>query len=259
MASLTFILLLWCTPGAGQKPQLVIESMVDGATVQLDGKVVGKTPLAALSVAAGKHTLRVSRLGYLPYSDTILVQGDKTITVEADLLPVAGVLEIKANVRGVRVFIDDVEIGKTPLEYELKPGKHRLRLSQSGYTDILQTVEAVAGEILELDLKLAGGVPDDDLQLVPLKPADQGDDLAIEPLTKKKPAAATDKAQHAAQAATVAPDAPSKVTKAWYTSWWALSVASAVVVSGAALSWHYLGQSPAVPLGTADHPAAWGL
>ena len=44
---------------------LVVESLPAGATVYLDNKSVGKTPLTLRSVHAGEHVIRLERDGYV--------------------------------------------------------------------------------------------------------------------------------------------------------------------------------------------------
>ena len=94
---------------------VVIDSPVAGATVDIDGRVVGKTPLRAQPVTPGSHVVRVRKLGFLEYSETIEIMSGHSITVLADLLPFAGVLAVRASpkdaqvtaIRGARHYMGD--------------------------------------------------------------------------------------------------------------------------------------------------------
>jgi hypothetical protein len=63
-------------------------------------------------------------------------------------------LSIRTDPPGAVVWLDDVEIGRTPLEYEGVPGFHRLSIQQRGYVPVERDLTLVGGidEVLELDL-----------------------------------------------------------------------------------------------------------
>ena len=68
-----------------------VQSDLVGASVQLDGKPIGKTPLANLGVIAkqtlGKHKLRVEATGYAPFEDEVEIRFQKVSQVVVRLLP----------------------------------------------------------------------------------------------------------------------------------------------------------------------------
>jgi hypothetical protein len=68
-----------------------IQSDLVGAEVQLDGKMIGKTPLPRLGVIPkqplGKHKLRVQAAGYSPFDDEVDVHFQKVSQVVVRLLP----------------------------------------------------------------------------------------------------------------------------------------------------------------------------
>jgi hypothetical protein len=70
---------------------LQVQSDLVGATVQLDGKSIGKTPLPSLGVIAkqtlGKHQLRVEAAGYSPFEEEVEVRFQKVSQVVVRLLP----------------------------------------------------------------------------------------------------------------------------------------------------------------------------
>jgi len=70
---------------------LQIQSDLVGAEVDLDGRDVGKTPLANLGVVSklqlGKHKLRVSAKGYAPFEEDVDVRFQKVTQVVVRLLP----------------------------------------------------------------------------------------------------------------------------------------------------------------------------
>ncbi|MCX5742045.1 MAG: PEGA domain-containing protein, partial [Proteobacteria bacterium] len=68
-----------------------IQTDLVGATVTLDGKALGKTPLSNLGVVSklplGKHALRVEASGYSPFEDQVDVHFQKVSQVVVRLLP----------------------------------------------------------------------------------------------------------------------------------------------------------------------------
>jgi hypothetical protein len=69
----------------------VVRLTVDrpGATVTLDGKAVGETPLAqAVRVLEGPHAITVQKPGYVRWSTTVSVAAGQTVPVEVELIPI---------------------------------------------------------------------------------------------------------------------------------------------------------------------------
>ena len=63
-----------------------ILSPVEGATVVVDGKQVGNTPLSnAVKVTPGSHRIKVTKAGYAPFSAYVAVAAGSSVRVQADL------------------------------------------------------------------------------------------------------------------------------------------------------------------------------
>ncbi len=67
-----------------------IEVDVEGAAVAIDGNVRGATPLPPLGLAAGRHTITVTRAGFQPAERVVDVKGGTETPVLFALAPVAG-------------------------------------------------------------------------------------------------------------------------------------------------------------------------
>jgi TonB family protein len=66
---------------------LQIRSVPSPATVRVDGKIVGMTPISALAAAAGTHEVAVDARGYRPWGQTVLVDAGSELSLNATLTP----------------------------------------------------------------------------------------------------------------------------------------------------------------------------
>jgi outer membrane lipoprotein SlyB len=64
---------------------LLVESDPGGASVYVDGRLAGETPLTLRGIAAGVHRVRVVRLGYLENSRIVTIKADTSATVRVRL------------------------------------------------------------------------------------------------------------------------------------------------------------------------------
>src|SRR2546422_824427 len=98
--ALFIVFLLGLTPGLGwaaddnlgasQVGGLSIGTDPDGASVYLDGKFVGQTPLMLKSVAVGDHRVRIVKSGYLENLQIVGVRAREPKTLEMKLTRQSG-------------------------------------------------------------------------------------------------------------------------------------------------------------------------
>ena len=140
--------------------KLKIESTVDGARVELNGLKAGKTPIKVLRLKAGKYTVKVSRLGHLDFETRVTVKAGRLAKVMADLLPVAGILEVRMKPHGAQVLVDGKLVGKSPSLFELKLGKRTIEINSNGYLSFRKQIRAIPGELTVLKGRLELGSED---------------------------------------------------------------------------------------------------
>jgi len=113
---------------------LRVESSPEGATVHIDGKRRGQTPLGLDKIRPGKHLVAISKQGHIDYLQTVELRPAERGTVTATLVPVTGLVLVKSDPDGVDVKLNGIDRGKTPLLMtDLAPGDYRLALSKPGY------------------------------------------------------------------------------------------------------------------------------
>jgi hypothetical protein len=135
---------------------LELQSGTTGAEVDIDGERVGTIPLPGplTNLTPGEHTIKVTKPGFAPYIDVFKVDRRKPTQVSVELVPVAGVVVVKANVEAARVYIDGKYVGEAPLTAEMAVGARAIQVSKGGYKDFFRNVSSVAGQEVNLDLKL---------------------------------------------------------------------------------------------------------
>jgi len=162
--SVCLLALCLALPGAadarGRRPSttgdLVIDSSTTGAQVIVDDVEVGTIPLGGpIKLRPGQHTVKVVKVGFTRFLETVLIQVGKSVRLEVDLFPVVGVLHLKASEDGARAYLDGKFIGQTPLSgVELKPGAYQLRISKIGFYDVLKPLQVTAGQEQRLEVTL---------------------------------------------------------------------------------------------------------
>ena len=65
---------------------LRVNSIPEGAQVQIDGRLVGSTPIQQVHVQAGYRTVRLTQEGYVPWEDVVHARVGATATVEAEMV-----------------------------------------------------------------------------------------------------------------------------------------------------------------------------
>jgi len=150
------ILLLFAAVGLAALPYLrkparatlKVESEPPGATLLVDGRSRGTTPIELADLEAGRqYALHGTLKGHADDDQLLVVQAGSS-TVRLHLAPLAGVVAIDCDPPGAHVLVDGKERGLAPTTLELEPGRaYQLTLHKDGYRDHQLSVTAPgAGE-----------------------------------------------------------------------------------------------------------------
>lgn len=158
---------------------IIVDGVQPGATVTIDSKPVGTTPLAGpLHVAVGTRVVRILKAGFETFEQRVEAAGGKDITVRAVLAPLelsGWLLVEEASGYNVDVVLDGTVVGKTPWRGLIATGEHlvvlrgdkrqgtqpaRIEVRQSQVTNML-----VIAEELTSDLKVKSQLPGGEIRV----------------------------------------------------------------------------------------------
>ena len=141
---------------------LVIAADVDGATVRIDERVVGTTPLRMpLRLNAGVVTLIVDKDGFFPYQRALTLVGGAIATSDVKLASkqTKAIVTIRSPIAGAQVALDGKPEGTVPTEIVVTPGSHQVELTLDGYRPTQSALAVAAGERRTFDLTLEPSAP----------------------------------------------------------------------------------------------------
>jgi tetratricopeptide (TPR) repeat protein len=130
-----------------------------GAVVDVDGILVGKTPLKSpVRFAGGTHVIAVTLTGFHPFRKEVTIAGGDAEDLAVELVPLEqslARLEITTHLLDADVIVDGKPSGRTPLAgpIALSPGPHHVELRRDGYrtakTDVTLSETATGEATLE--------------------------------------------------------------------------------------------------------------
>jgi serine/threonine protein kinase len=159
-------------PAPAPRGHVLVRSTPSGATVTIDGRNAGRTPMTLRDLEYGTHTLRIERDGYAASERRVVLSKTKPSSSIAATLtrakkpapaatprstkaepkpaaaaPTSGTLSVDSRPVGATVYVDGRVVGTTPLSIDhLAPGEHAVRLERAGNQQWSSSVRIVAGE-----------------------------------------------------------------------------------------------------------------
>ncbi len=124
-------------------------SPVNGAEVLVDGRLLGKTPLEKVELAAGNHQLHAQIERYLPLERNLIVKGEgREQSVSLPLQPGWAEVTLTSEPSGATVIQQKNTLGITPFTVELMAGRQTLSFVKKGYSPAELVLEVIAGKPL---------------------------------------------------------------------------------------------------------------
>ncbi len=129
--------------------QLAIDSMPQGAQVQVDGRTDPSyvTPFALTNLQPGQHSITVSKAGYSTDTRTVNVTAGNRATASIRLTQLMATLVVKSDPPGANIYVDGRDVGaKTPAQVSVDKGQHVVLVRMSGYIDETMSTQFALGQ-----------------------------------------------------------------------------------------------------------------
>jgi hypothetical protein len=129
------------------------------ATLSIDDYAVGKTPFTApVSIDVGKHTLKLSKTGFVDAVQQVEVASGQKTPVTFKIEPQNKTALVAVTVGGApsaTVFIDGKDMGPAPFKGELSADRHTIEARAPGFVTVGQTVDVQYHQPMSLVLSLS--------------------------------------------------------------------------------------------------------
>jgi len=126
---------------------LRIQAEPVGATVRMNGRLLGATPLSVDTLAEGSYHMVFESEGFLPLERDVSVRSGQQSEVKGVLKVRPGTLLVTSDPPGADVFVDEKRMGVAPLSVEnLAPGTHPVRLERASFATVRDAVTVRPGE-----------------------------------------------------------------------------------------------------------------
>ncbi len=141
--------------------QLRITSIPDGATVFVNGRQQGRTPLTLLDVLPGSSTIRLSQEGFKAIEQSVVIQAHQETALHLTLEPVTqhGSLTLTSEPAGATWSLDGQVKGVTPDHFStLAVGRYRLDITLDNYQPWSQIIEITPNNQVRVQAQLLPSV-----------------------------------------------------------------------------------------------------
>ncbi len=129
------------------------------ATLYIDDYAVGQTPITApVPIDVGKHTLRLSKAGFVDATQQVEVASGQKTSVTFKIEPQNKTALVSVTVGGApnaTVFIDGKDMGPAPFKGELSADRHTIEARAPGFVTVGQTVDVQYHQPMSLVLSLS--------------------------------------------------------------------------------------------------------
>jgi len=161
------------TLGIASYAKLAIQTRPDSATVRLNGKLLGVSPINSRRVSPrDTNQIFIQKPGYVEIDTSVILQQDQDTTLVFDLSVDSlfsppnppdidsgqkdvGSLEVTATPEGANIWLDGKLVGKTRFRSDsLLVGERRLLVRRGGYQDSLQTVRVFSNKTTRVKVAL---------------------------------------------------------------------------------------------------------
>ncbi len=133
---------------ANNAAMLVVKTVPDGFSVQLNGREEGKTPFTNAQLLPGRYSLKLSSPKYDDYIESFDLNAGVTKKIETTMTHKYGVVIVKTNPQGASLKFDDANVGTTPWTSDsVYPGEHSLYLTMKDCRPVSAKINVIKGKL----------------------------------------------------------------------------------------------------------------
>ncbi len=126
----------------------------DGASVVVNDKEIGKTPIENYEIPQGTYTIKISHDGYVDFEQSVAVSYGQNKYIDF-FLTALETISVGGFPAGASVFINGENVGVTPLDNHVVPeGNYKVKISSAGYETYKETVKVENGSPVEISYQL---------------------------------------------------------------------------------------------------------
>jgi len=144
------------SPQSGSASRLSVVTEPAGASVLINGRLAGATPLSLEGLSSGSYSIRLEKVGCTPVSRHVDLHNEVAINEKLATLPV-GALAVTIKPLGAEVLLDGELMGNTPLSLDKIPaGVYELLIRKTNFDPYSARIEISPGDPLvfaEFELK----------------------------------------------------------------------------------------------------------
>lgn len=126
-----------------------IETNIQGASVYIEGKLVGKTNLFLDDLNGAYYNIEIRKDGYDTIRCRIEAKRRYTYTYRFTLVKTCGYVTVKNKPSNATVYIDGISVSYFP--HEVTPGSHTVKIRKFGYDDFEKTVVVPNHRTVDVD------------------------------------------------------------------------------------------------------------
>jgi serine/threonine protein kinase len=137
--------------------QLAVDSTPEGAQVQIDGRTDPNwlTPYTMPGLAAGEHSVVVSKAGYVQEIRTVDVTAAAKAFLIVHLTAQVATINVSSDPAGASIFVDGKDTAKvTPAVLSLEKGNHTILVRKPGFLDETSAASGQPGQALRFAPRL---------------------------------------------------------------------------------------------------------
>ncbi len=135
-----------------------IESTPSGASVRIDERVVGTTPLET-RLPVGRHSYTLEHPDHREASGEFELTSGATESISQKLEARPGTILIRNAPREADIYVDGEKLGPAGERLSLEPGSYELQVRADGYEPYSESVELASGQLFQRSIPLERANP----------------------------------------------------------------------------------------------------